>query len=139
MGVKLVLSAIVFFVLAASCNSTKKSQQTDFFVKEDDYVKAYKTAFVCGCINEGTKGNFYKFLRDNNDLGLFTEGDLISHFKVNEADSLGQVYSRKIKPFTYGDGEGKVPNFSRCMLFALGNEIDSIAKASYKQTLKDNP
>lgn len=137
MGIKLNLLAIVFFALVSSCISTRKGQDNDFFVKKNDYIKAYKTAFVCGCLNEGTKGNFYQFLKDNNDLGLFTEGDLISHFKVNEADSLGRIYSTRIKPFTYGDGQGKIPNFSRCMLFAFSNEIDSIAKESYKQMLNN--
>lgn len=136
MGIKLISFAIILFALASSCSSIKKSLKNDFFVKEEDYTKAYKTAFVCGCLNEGTKGNFYKFLQENNDLGLFTEGDLISHFKVNEADSLGRIYSGRIKPFTYGDGQGKVPNFSRCVVFAFSNEIDSIARESYKQMLK---
>lgn len=135
MGIKLILFSVLLVILGSSCRSIKKSQENEFFVKKDDFVKAYKTAFMCGCLNEGTKGNFYKFLRDNNDLGLFTEGDLISHFRVNEADSIGQIYSSLINPFTYGDGQGKVPNFSRCMLFAFSNEIDSIAKESYKQTL----
>jgi len=135
MGIKLISFAILLHVFAYSCNSSKKSRRNDFFIKEDDYTKAYKTAFICGCLNEGTKGNFYKFLRDNNDLGLFTEGDLMSHFKVKEADSLGRIFSSRIKPFTYGDGQGKVPYFSRCILFALSKEVDSIAKESYKQML----
>lgn len=135
MGIKLISFTTILFALTCSCSSTKKSLKNDFFVKEDDYTKAYKTAFMCGCLNEGTKGNFYKFLQDNNDLGLFTEGDLISHFKVKEPDSLGRIYSSRIKPFTYGDGQGKVPNFSRCMLFAFSIEIDSIAKESYRQML----
>jgi hypothetical protein len=127
------ITAVAFCVI--SCTAHKKNQSNDFFVKEDDFLKAYKTAFVAGCLNEGTNGNFYKFLNDNNDLGLFTEGDLISHFRVNEADSLGRVYAKRIKTFTYGDGRGKVPNFSGCMHFAFSNEVDSIAKRSYMQTL----
>ena len=94
MGTKLSLFATVLFVIASSCISTNKSQDNDFFVKKEDFVKAYKTAFVCGCINEGTKGNFYKFLKDNNDLGLFTEGK-VPHFPrcmffafSNEFDSI---------------------------------------------------
>ena len=133
MGSKLNLLGIVFFVLVFSCKSVIKNQGNDFFVKKEDYIKAYKTAFVCGCLNQGTKGNFYKFLKDNNDLGLFTEGDLISHSKVKEADSLGRKYSIQITPFTYGDGKDKIPIFSKCMLFAFNTEVDSIANVSYKK------
>ncbi len=134
MGTKLMCIMVVLAVFGSTCSTTKKNQSNDFFVKEDDYINAFKTAFLCGCLDKGTRGNFYKFLSENNDLGLFTEGDLISHFKVNEADSLGRMYSNRIKPFNYGDGRGKVPNFSRCMGFALSSEIDSIARASYKQS-----
>lgn len=129
---------LTIFLLIMSCTATKKKISNDFFVKEEDYVKAYKTVVLYGCLNEGTKGNFSNFLKENNDLGLFSEVDMIFHSTANIADSLGCVYSRKIKPFTYGDGQGKIPNFSRCVLYAFSNEVDSFAKESYKQTLKDS-
>lgn len=138
MGIKLISVLLTLTVFVSSCSSPRKSQNNDFFVKEEDFLKAYKIAFLCGCLNENTKEKFNKFLKENNDLGLFSEGDLISHYKVNEADSLGRVFSKRIKPFTYGDGEGKMPNFSSCMYFVLGHEVDSLAKESYRQTLQNN-
>ncbi len=136
MGTKLIFCLVIFNIATMSCSSIHRYSKNDFFVREDDYVKAYKTAVMCGCLNEGTNGNFYKFLEDNKDLGLFTEGDLISHHKVNEASNLGKLYAQKIEPFNYGDGKGKIPNFSRCFLYALSKEVDSIAKKNYWIMLK---
>lgn len=137
MGIKLVC-CFVFLLLVASCTTTKKRVSSGYSVSEEDYIKAYKTVVLYGCLNEATKGNFYTFLLQNNDLGLFSEVDMIFHLTASIADSLGKSYSKTIKPFTYGDGQGKVPNFSGCVLYALSKEVDSFAKESYKQALKDN-
>jgi hypothetical protein len=133
MGTKLILTATVLLILTSACSNIKKSKKTDFFVREKDFIDAYKSAFLCGCINESTQGNFYKFLKENNDLGLFTEGDLISHFKVKEADSLGKVFSNRIELFNYGDGKGKKPIFTSCFYYSLSKEVDSLAKISYRK------
>jgi hypothetical protein len=136
MGIKLICYLGIFFLLMA-CASTKKKLSNDFFLTEEDYVKAYKTVVLYGCLNEGTKGGLSDILKRNNDLGLFSEVDMIFHSTANVADSLGRAYSQKIKPFTYGDGQGKIPNFSRCVLYVLSNEVDSLAKESYRKSLND--
>jgi hypothetical protein len=136
MGVKLMKFIVCITCLFSSCSTSREYRHSDFYVKREDFIKAYKAAFFCGCMNGGTAGNFYKFLKDNNDLGLFSEGDLISHFRVNEADSIGRTYSNKIEPFNYGDGLGKKPVFSRCMVYALSAEVEKLARESYKQTMK---
>jgi hypothetical protein len=138
MGIKINLFVMIFVTFAWSCRTAKTNRGNEFFVQKDDFIKAYKTAFVCGCLNQGTSGNFYKFLKENNDLGLFTEADLISNFTVAEADSLGRAYSSHIKPFDYGDGKGMVPNFSRCLFFALSHQIDSISRARYKILMRNS-
>jgi hypothetical protein len=137
MGIKLMRFFIIFFVIVVSCAPTKRQASDDFPVKEEDYIKAYKTVVLFGCLNEGTKGSFSSFLKENNDLGLFSEVDMIFHSTANTADSIGREYSKKIEPFTYGDGKGKNPTFSRCVLYALSREVDSLAKESYKQSLKE--
>jgi len=126
--------AIPYFLI--SCSSGKKAITNDYFVKEVDYIKAYKAFVFYGCFNEGTKGDFFEFLKKNNDLGLFTETELIFHTSANFADSLGRIYSHKIEPFDYGDGKGKTPNLSACLNYAFSNEIDSIAKIKYRKLLK---
>ena len=136
MGIKLIYRCCLFVILLSACTTTKNRASNDFSINEDDYIKSYKIALVCGCINEGTKENFTKFIVDNNDLGLFTEAEVISHQRVKEADSVGRVYSRTIKPLNYVDAGDKKPYVSRCIYFALGREVDSLAKESYKRTLK---
>ena len=119
-----------------SCSSSKKVNSNDYLVNEKDYIKAYKAFVFYGCFNEGTKGNFSEFLKKNNDLGLFSETEVIFQSTANFADSLGRIYSHKIEPFDYGDGKGKTPNLSACLLYAFSNEIDSLAKINYKQLQK---
>ena len=119
-----------------SCTSGRKVISNDYLLKEADYVKAYKAIVFYGCFNEGTKGDFFKFLNKNNDLGLFSEAEVIFHSTANFADSLGRIYSHKIEPFDYGDGKGKTPNLSACLIYAFSDEIDSIAKINYKKLLK---
>lgn len=136
MGTKLKYTSIILVLALVGCSITKHSNLNPFFVKEADYVESYKVAFICGCINEGTKGNFTKFMTDNNDLGLFSEAELISHQRVNEADSVGRVYSKKLVPLDYGDAQNRTPLISGCIYFALGREVDSLAKKSYKSYTK---
>ena len=136
MGIKLIYS-FVLFIVVLSCTTTKKQVSSEYTVREDDYIKAFKTVVLYGCLNEGTKGDFYKLLSQHNDLGLFSEVDVMFHSNANIADSLGRLYSKSIKPFEYGDGKGKVPNYSRCVLYALSNTVDSLAKESYKQLLRE--
>ena len=136
MGIKLIYRSCLFVILLSACTSTKNRGSNDFSIKEEDYIKSYKIAFVCGCINEGTKENFTRFMLDNKDLGLFTEAEVISHQRVNEADSVGRVYSRTIKPLNYEDAGDKKPYVSRCIYFALGREVPSFAKVSYQGMLK---
>jgi hypothetical protein len=136
MGIKLICCLGISLTIAA-CSMNRKTVSNVNLVSEEDYVKAYKTVVLYGCINEGTKGKFSTFLIENNDLGLFSEVDMIYHSGANIADSLGRVFAKTIRPFDYGDGKGKVPNYSRCVLYALSREIDSVAKESYRQMLKE--
>jgi hypothetical protein len=124
------------FILTSSC-SRKIFSSKDYLVKETDYVNAFRAFVFANCLNEGTRGNFSKFLEKNNDLGLFSETEIIFHSTAKFADTLGRAYSHKIVPFEYGDGKGKIPNLSECYLYSLSNEIDSIAKVSYRKSLKN--
>lgn len=135
---------LVFFLCFAACqkkiaswSTNRKTVSNENVLSEEDYVKAYKTVVLFGCINGGTNGKFSTFLVENNDLGLFTEVDMIYHAVVNIADSLGRDFAKTIKPFEYGDGKGLVPIYSRCFLYALSKEIDSVAKVSYREMLKE--
>lgn len=132
MGIKLIYRCCWMVIFLSACTAAKNRCSHDFSQNEEDYIKSYKIAFVCGCINEGTKENFTRFMADNNDLGLFTEAEIISHQRVNEADSVGRVYSRMIKPLNYADAGDKKPFVSRCIYFVLGREVDSLAKESYR-------
>ena len=134
MDTRLILLALLSTVLVLACNASKKNQSNEFSISEDAFIKSYKTAFICGCINEATNENFARFMRDNNDLGLFTEVEVISHQRVKEADSIGRKFSQNIKSLNYEDAGNKKPVISRCIYFSLSKEVDSLAKASYRQT-----
>lgn len=129
----------LFLLVLLSCTTTRKKTSSGIYVTEKDYIEAYKTSVFYGCMNEGTKGNFSKFLQQENDLGLFTQVEMIFQSNVKEAKTLGQLYSKKIVPFSYGDGAGKVPNFSKCFLYSQSPEVDSFARASYKRSLNPIP
>lgn len=131
---KLIKLALLSSVLLLACTTSKKKQSNEFSTSEDEFIKSYKTAFICGCINEATNENFARFMRDNNDLGLFTEVEVISHQRVKEADSIGRRFSQNIKSLNYEDAGNKKPIISRCIYFSLSKEEDSLAKASYWQT-----
>ena len=131
---------IIFIVLTfifTSCHSRKLFSSKEYRVKETDYVNAFRAFVFANCLNEGTTGNFSEFLEKNNDLGLFSEVEIIFHSTAKFADTLGRTYSHKIVPFEYGDGKGKIPNLSECYLYSLSNEIDSIAKVSFRNSLKN--
>lgn len=133
-GIKYYLAILV---LLLSCGVSKHNNKSNtFYISEEDYVKAYKTVILSGCLSEGTHGEFSNFLIKNNDLGLFTEVEMLFHSTVNIADSIGRIHAKKIIPFTYGDGNKKIPIFSECVRYALSNEIDKLAKEKYKQYLR---
>jgi len=73
-------------------------------------------------------------MKENNDLGLFTEVEVISHQKVKEADSIGRKFSHNIKTLNYEDAGNKKPITSRCIYYSLSKEVDSLAKDSYRRT-----
>ena len=132
MDTKLIKLSIISTLSLLACNVFKKNHSSDFAINKEDYVKSYKVAFVCGCINEGTKENFTNFIKENKDLGLFTEVEVMSHQKVKEADSIGRMFSYKINALNYEDGSNKKPIISRCIYYSLSKEVDSFAKESYR-------
>lgn len=135
-GIKFYLAILVLFLSCGISKQNKKSNTVYF--SEEDYLKAYKTVILSGCLIEGTNGEFSNFLIKNNDLGLFTEVEMLFHSTVSIADSIGRIHAKKIIPFTYGDGNKKIPIFSECVRYALSKEIDSLAKEKYKQYLRSN-
>lgn len=136
MGIKLITMCYLCSILLLSCRMNKDGIQSEFTSNVDDYVKSYKIAFTCGCINEGTGEGLSKLIRESNDLGLFTEAEVLSGKRISQADSLGRLYSYRVKALDHEDLGGKKPYVSRCLYFAFSNEIDSLAKESHKLTLK---
>jgi hypothetical protein len=105
-------------------------------LKQEDFIKAYKVSFICGCINAGTKGAFQKFMLDNNDLALFSEVELVSHDVVLEADSIGRIYANRIGPINYSDAGNRVPYVSSCIYYSMSRQVDSLARISFKRFKK---
>jgi len=137
MGTKLRLILGIFglFLFATSCAINRKIK-LDGYLPKENYIKLYKTAIICGCINEGTKGGLGEFFTKNNDAALFTETEGLSIPIVLEADSIGKAYSKKIAPIDYIEIEGKTPVFSRCIWYGMSKEADKIAQKKYKEFIK---
>lgn len=126
------MKLIYFFVLVLlllSCQSVKNKSE------EQDYVLAYKTSVLYGCMN-GSNNSFNNYLKSTNDLGLFTEAEVLKHAEAETAIKLGEKFSLTIKPLNYDDAGNKVPIYSSCVSYAFSAEIDSMAKAQYKISRK---
>jgi len=127
------LLAIILVIAFLSCK-TQKIKNNSFSEEEELYVLAFKKEVLYSCINEKTNREFYRFLDNYNDLGLYTEVAILYHDIADKASSFGKKYSKNIKPVNYPDAENKVPIFRDCVNYAFGKEIDSIARITYKET-----
>jgi hypothetical protein len=133
MGIKLnfmkkVLS-ILFFVFL-SCKTSQKVIVSNS--DEESYVQDYKTSVFFGCVDKVTSGNFNKFSKENNDLGLATTVAILNHANNEIAINYGRNISKKIRTIEYADYEGKKPIFADCLAFAFSKETDSIARLKFK-------
>lgn len=136
MGIGLNINRIFFLLLLsilASCHSSKES----IYQSKKDFMFAYKASVFYGCLNSATNNNFSKFSQNNNDLGLAPIVAIIYHAETKEATKLGEEYSKKIQPSTYGDYKGKSPIYSSCAYYSFySQEVDSVAMALYKKMKK---
>lgn len=73
---------------------------------EHDYVESYKKAVLYGCLNEVTEGDFQKSLIKNNDLGLYTEAQVLFHAVCDRAKQRGENYAHSIETVSLPDAEG---------------------------------
>jgi len=135
MGTKLIVLLLIINIFVSCINSRKRND--DFYINKNDFSKAYKTAIVCGCLTEATNRNFAQFLKDNNDLGLFTQGQMTSDLTIKEAFELGTIKARNIKSIDYEDVKHLKPIFSECMELAFSKSIDSLVKIRYKYYIKN--
>ena len=126
----------ILLITISSCSTTKDFRDLYGSMKEKNFVKSYKVAMVYGCINEGTNGNLNRFIKENNDLGLFSEVEFLSHGIVKQADSIGRVFSKRLRPINYADAGDGVPYFSGCIYLAFSNEGESIADKKLNELRK---
>lgn len=119
----------VLLLLLLSCSPVNKITQNK---EEENFVLAYKKSVLNGCINEATNNNFDKFSKDNNDLGLAIEIEIMQHQELIVAVNKGKELTKKIRTINYSDFEGKKPIISDCVSFAFSQEIDSIARVTFK-------
>ena len=121
---------ILFFVLI-SCKTSQKVNVSDS--DEESFVQAYKTSVFFGCVDEATNGNFNKFSKENNDLGLATTVAILNHANNEVAMNYGRNGSKKIRTIEYADYDGKKPIFADCLAFASSKETHSIARLEFKK------
>ncbi|MBX2953331.1 MAG: hypothetical protein KF870_12560 [Leadbetterella sp.] len=129
---KLVIVGILT-LWACACTSSQKG----IGAPKKDYIRAFKIAVFHGCLNEGTKGDFDRFLRDAGDLGLAREVAILHHTETTKAFEVGEAYSYKILPYEYEDYEGRRPLTSHCAQYAFySREVNSMAKKMYRRQLR---
>lgn len=124
---------ILCIAIFTSCSPSKKLSNSNFNVSREDFVKAYKISFICGCLNQASDNKLSDYLKQQNDPGLFSEIDQIGYFVVKEADSIGRLYASKISRINYEDAGFGRPVFSGCIYYGLTKEIDSIAKKAFSR------
>ncbi len=120
---------IVTLMGLSSCKSAKPQWPTE----EEYYLEAYKKSVLYGCLHEATNADFGEMMEAKNDLGLYTEAQVLFHFTCDAAVALGKDYSHTIETVSYPDVEGKKPIYSQCVSYAFGREVDSMARASYRK------
>ena len=130
---------IVFGMFLFSCKSSQKMEVSNMQVStsEEEFVLAYKSCVMYGCINEATNNKFYLFSKENNDLGLAVEVEIMQHYEVSVAKNKGKELSKEIKAIDYADFEGRKPIFTDCLRFAFSKEVDSLAREMYKKKVKN--
>lgn len=126
---KLVLKIFLCLVII-SCKAQKNTVNT-VLNEEENFVLAYKTSVLFGCINEATQGSFNEFSKENNDLGLAVPTAVLQHAETKKAAEFGALLSKGIIPSGYADYEGRKPIFSNCVAYSFSKETDSIARAEY--------
>jgi|688.fasta_scaffold16494_7 hypothetical protein len=116
-----------------SCTSARNFKKSDYYVSKTDFVKSYKAAAICGCINELTNDSLKTFMINNGDNGLFVDIEVISYQTVKEADSVGRLLSKDVLAINYADAGYKKPIVSGCIKLGLTKSITEIAIARYRQ------
>jgi hypothetical protein len=126
------ITTVILFSLMSCSTHNKSNHNSD----EENFVLSYKKSVLYGCVNEATNNNLSLFSKENNDLGLAIEVEIIQHQEVFNALNKGKELSKKIRAINYTDFEDKKPIFSDCINFAFSKEIDSIARDLYKRKEK---
>lgn len=125
---------IILLYVFISCKTSQKVIVSNS--EEESFVQAYKTNVFYGCVDEATGGNFNKFSKENNDLGLATTVAILNHDNNKIATDYGRNISKKIRTIDYADYDGKKPIFADCLAFAFSKETDSIARLKFNSSLK---
>ena len=127
---------LIVLIILSSCSTSKDFRELYPNMKKKDFIESYQIAFVNGCMNAGTNNNFSRFLWENNDLGLFSEVEFLSHGVVFEAYSIGRLYANKVEPINYSDAGDRRPYFSSCIYYSQSQEVVSLIKRQYKKLKK---
>ena len=132
MGTKL-----VYFVLLFICITACKSTNSKVPSEKEYYIEAYKKAVLYGCLDERTSKDFTKMLVKHNDLGLYTEVQILFHSECEKAETLGANFARQLQPAHLPDAENMIPGYRDCVSYAFSKEVDSIARSAYAIRLKN--
>ena len=119
-----------------SCTAVHNFKKSVYYVSKTDFVKSYKAAAICGCINELTNDSLNTFMINNGDNGLFVDIEVISYQTVKEADSVGRLLSKDVLAINYADAGYKKPIVSGCIKLGLSKSITETAIARYRQMVK---
>ncbi len=112
-------------------------RKSDYYVSESAFSKSFKSIFICACIDNLTNDSLKTFMKNTNDIGIFTDIEIVSYSIAKEADSIGRIFSSKIIPIHYEDAGFGKPIVSGCINLGLSEEVNRYLKKRYKKYLKD--
>ncbi len=132
-NLKLVIVGLFASSIFYGCTASHNFKKSDYYVSKTDFVKSYKAAAICGCINELTNDSLKTFMINRGDNGLFVDIEVISYQMVKEADSIGRLLSKGITAINYEDAGYKKPVVSGCIKLGLSESLNEVANARYRQ------
>jgi hypothetical protein len=132
-NLKLVIVGLFASSIFYGCTAAHNFKKSDYYVSKADFAKSYKTAAICGCINELTNDSLKTFMINRGDNGLFVDIEVISYQMVKEADSIGRLLSKGITAINYEDAGYKKPVVSGCIKLGLSESLNEVANARYRQ------
>ncbi|KGO78815.1 hypothetical protein Q763_16645 [Flavobacterium beibuense F44-8] len=125
----------LFCILIMSCKSQNISEQELANNQEETFIHFFKIQSYCSCLkNSYSNKNIFSLIEQEDLLGSY---DALADPEIlKKIDSLGKIFSLKVKPEEYPDFKGKKRITQYCLSFYTSQELDKIAKEEFRLHVK---